>query len=118
MRTLSKLLSAPVIAGMLGAAAMTAAVPAMARDYGHHWSGRHWSGHHWGGHRGYHHWRGHGGWGWSPGVSFGFYGGYPYYGSDYGYYGRPYYCNTSSWYYNPDYCYGSDYYGYYGGWYD
>lgn len=109
MRTLSKLLSAPVIAGMLGALAMTASVPAMARDHdrGGHWRGEHHE---------YHHRRGDHDrdWGWGgPSVSFGF--GYPYYNS--GYYGyRGYNCDPNSWYYDPDECYGGGHYGYYGDW--
>lgn len=106
MRTFSKLLSAPLMAGLLGAVAMTASVPATARDYDRY-GGRHWSGHH-----EYHHWRGGRDWDdYGPNVSFGFYGGYPYYNSDYyGYYGSPYYgCDNDGWYGSDD-CYGS-YYG-------
>lgn len=112
MRTLSKLLSVPVIAGLMGAVAMTAAVPASARDYDN--DGRYWSGEH----HNYHHWRGDRDEDWGPNVSFGFYGS-PYYDSDYygGYYGSPSYgCDTDSWYSNSDDCYGGYYGGYYGDW--
>lgn len=106
MRTFSRLLSIPAIAGMIGAGVLAISAPALAQDH-HHWgSTQHW---HRGDHRGdYRQYRG-GHWHGGSSVTFGFYG-YPYdsgyYYSDYPYYGYyDYDCNDPYYQdYWSDYC--------------